>query len=159
MSEKKVFISDNDTAVITCPECRKAKLTDVSQYIGMDRAARIKFTCKCGHTYGVLLERRKYYRKETNFPGIYIISGKDEGRPMKVKNISLVGLKFEVDTQPDFAIDDPMTVEFSLDDKQNSFIRKNVVVKKMFDRVIGAEFSDEASENETDDAIKSYIIP
>ena len=117
MSEKKVFISDNDTAAITCPECRKATLTDVSQYVGIDRAARIKITCKCGHTYSVLLERRKFYRKETNLPGIYIISSGHKSRPMKVKNISLVGLKFEVETPPDFGIDDSMTIEFSLDER------------------------------------------
>ncbi|MDM8523333.1 PilZ domain-containing protein [Desulfococcaceae bacterium HSG8] len=158
MPKKKVFIADNSTVTLTCPKCRNSKKVDISKYKDIDKAANMKYECTCGHVYNVLLERRKFYRKETCLPGVYMLSGKDISKPMLVKDLSLIGLKFEIESDADFVLDDRLCVKFSLDDEQRTLIIKEVVVKKIYEGLIGTEFSTR-EDDPSDKAVESYLIP
>lgn len=158
MLRKKVFIGHDDSFTLLCPECLEITLVDASRYKTVDRAAKIKYECACGYIYNILLERRKYYRKETHLPGI-CISDKNK-RPMAVKDLSLVGLKFETESkQHGIVVEDELFVEFCLDDEQKTLIRKKVVVKIVSDFFIGAEFCSSEPEDASDKAIQFYLIP
>jgi len=155
MLKKKVFIGHDGSFTLVCPECLKTMVVDASQYKTVDRASMMKYECACGYVYNIFLERRKYYRKETSLPGTYI-SGKNR-RPMAVKDMSLVGLKFETENrQHGIAVADKFFVEFFLDDEQKTLIRKEVTVKIISDFLVGVEF---CSEDASDKAIQSYLIP
>ncbi|OQY60609.1 MAG: hypothetical protein B6245_00385 [Desulfobacteraceae bacterium 4572_88] len=157
MAERKAFITSDNTVTFTCPICRKSETENVSKYKDIDEAAKIKFECTCGHTYNILLERRKFYRKETQLPGIYIFDQED-AKPLTIKDMSLMGLKFEA-KDGKFKPGERLFVKFSLDDEQNTRIRKEVIVKKIAGQFVGVEFCTVEPENPGDKAIRKYIIP
>ncbi|QTA90142.1 PilZ domain-containing protein [Desulfonema magnum] len=158
MAEKKLFISNDGMVTFMCPKCSKIKTINVSQNKNSDKIARIKFKCTCGYTSDVLLERRKFYRKETNLPGTYVLEDNIE-KPMVVKDLSLIGLKFDAQSKQNFAVGDEVLVKFSLDNDQEILIRKKVLVKKIFGSFIGAEFCNVEPDDPTDKAIEFYVIP
>jgi len=132
----------------------KIESVDASMYKETDDAVGVTYKCTCGYTYNLLLEKRKYYRKETRLPGTYFF-GKGE-KPMTVKDLSLTGLKFEVENEPDFMVGDKLFVEFHLDDTQKTQIKKQVIIKIISGLSIGAEFCPEKG---SDKAIEFYLIP
>ncbi len=131
---EKVFITSQNTAKLECPKCQKSKIIDVSKYSKLDRKIKIRVKCPCGNKFAVLLERRKQYRKETNIPGSFIhyIDGKVSGRGlMTICDLSLTGLKFKVDYEHLFSVDDVLEVRFLLDNPQKTVMHKKVIVKNV----------------------------
>lgn len=158
MSETKVFISADNKATFICPKCQNVKITDVSQYKNMDRAVRVKISCPCSHVYSVLLERRKYFRKQTNLPGDCYFGTKKMRTPIIVKDISRVGLKFELQRNEKFKVGDIVLVEFKLDDKHSSLIRKDVRIRKISGLTIGGEFLELDPTSASDKALGFYLF-
>lgn len=156
MTEKKVFIHNDDKAEIACPACRNIKVFDICKETVT--SSRIEFECPCGYKSLILLERRKFYRKGTNLSGIYIF-GVEEEQPMTVKDLSLAGLKFKTESHIKFTVGDRLFVKFPVDDEDALFVRKEVIVKTVSDEVIGAEFCTTDPESPSDEAIKFYVIP
>jgi Zn ribbon nucleic-acid-binding protein len=155
MAEKKVFMDSQNMATFVCPECQKAKTIDVSQYKDIDKAVRVKCRCACGHSYTVLLERRKFYRKEADLPGIYNLPAKKRKGNMLVKNLSRNGLKLELTRPESFKIGDKLVVEFRLNDSKKTLITQEVVVRSIEGKYIGTEF---CSMNPTDPANKALAF-
>ncbi|RLC06081.1 MAG: hypothetical protein DRI57_27075 [Deltaproteobacteria bacterium] len=158
MPEKKIFITDDNTVMFICPKCGKEKSENALYYKEIEKASRIKRKCECGHSYAVLLERRQFYRKKMNLPGICLF-GEDEKQPMLVRNLSLTGLNFKLEKKQHFTIDDKIFVEFPINDTEKMLIRKLAIVKKITGLIIGAEFCTAFSESASDEAIKDYVIP
>jgi hypothetical protein len=140
---EKVFITADNKATFACPNCEKTKTVDISQYKNFNKAIRIKLKCSCGHSHTVFLERRKHYRKETNFPGEYIQIGSGEKKGsgmMTVKNLSRSGMKIQLNVTPNLKVGDRLMVLFHLDDKNKSLIRKETIVRNINDSFIGVQF-------------------
>jgi hypothetical protein len=159
MKEKKIFITDDNKFVIVCPMCQKEETVSASEYKDANQAARIKYRCRCGHTHSVLLERRKFYRRETCLHGVCI--GEENSMVgMLVKDLSLIGMKFEIENTQDFiSVGKKLFVEFFLDDEQKTLIRKEAVIKIISGLLIGAEFCNTEPDDPTDSMIESYLIP
>ncbi len=68
---KKYFIGNIATIHLECPECGRAETMDVSKYRKLDKEIKGNVKCSCGHTYPFVLERRRFFRKETNLSGIF----------------------------------------------------------------------------------------
>ncbi|MDY6790710.1 MAG: PilZ domain-containing protein [Thermodesulfobacteriota bacterium] len=158
---EKVFVAENHMAVFECPQCKIAKRVDVSKYKDIHQVVRIKVKCPCGHSYKVVLERRKYFRKDVNFPGTYthvLPDYREDKGAMTVKNLSRAGVKIKLNAEKDFKIGDILTVEFRLNDQQRSFIKKKVVIKKISDLYLGVEFGSVDSSDPSDKAIGFYMF-
>ena len=164
---EKIFVNDNNIAVFICPECKKSRKIDVSKYKNLDKASKIKCKCPCGNSYYAILEKRKFYRKKTNLPGIYIniLSSigtdflEEVGRgTLKVTDVSRTGLQLTINILNDFRIDDKIMVEFRLDDKQKTLIKKKVIIKNINGTGIGAEFCTIDPSNPADKAIGFYLF-
>ena len=170
---KKVSISSGNTAVFVCPECNKAKSVDVSKYKKIDKVVKVKAKCVCGYSYTAILDKRRYYRKETNLYGVYsnLASGKKGQKgQMTVINLSRSGLKLKISPTnlkirqhgtngiteeeaafdhnnqkpvPDLNVGDKLLVEFHLDDGQRSLIRKEVAIVWINIPYIGVKFCHE----------------
>ncbi len=138
---QRVFVNKENKATFTCPNCTKARIVDVSKFLGVKANAKLKAKCPCGHSYSVMLERRKFYRKETKLPGIFKTSKSDQEIPMTVANLSRSGLRFLTSETQGLEVGDQITVEFHLDDKNNSKIKKKAIVKTVADGAVGSEFS------------------
>lgn len=143
---EKVFIYKDNKAIIICPNCEKSKTVDVSEELGSKYLVRLKHKCSCGYLYIVLLERRKRHRKITNLQGTYslLVSEKQAANGlMTIQDITRAGLCFKLDdsAKQRFNIGDKLLLEFHLDDKSRSLIKKEGVVRNIRGSYIGVEFS------------------
>ncbi|MEA3446398.1 MAG: PilZ domain-containing protein [Bacteroidota bacterium] len=149
---QKVYINGNSSVTVICPQCHKNKTINPSDNKETDNIAMLKCQCDCGHSYTVMLERRKFYRKstnlpgaysykKTNLPGIYIHEDRDDRGLMTVINISRSGLKIRLNMTRDFNFGDRLRVEFNLDDRDRSSIKKSVIVRNVEKKFIGVEFA------------------
>lgn len=137
---EKVFIGSNDMATFKCPECMKTKTANVSRFRNIQKAVHVKCKCPCGHTYSVLLERRKHIRKNIHFSGTFIHeNGVDRGT-MDIMDLSRSGLKIKTNFQTKTQVGDKMRLEFILDDKQHSKVSKDVIVRSINGLYLGTEF-------------------
>jgi len=158
---QKVFVTGDSMAVFECPECKKSKAVDVSRYKDIKQIIRIKVKCPCGHSFPVVLERRKSYRKEVNFPGSYtcLLSGnKKEKGVMAVKDLSRSGMKIKLNVKKDFKIGDNLSVEFRLDDQNRSFVKKDAIIRTISDQNLGVEFSSINTSDPGDAALGFYLF-
>ena len=157
---QKIFLTDQDTASFQCPKCNASKEANVSKYKKMSTSVTLKVKCPCGNEYSVTLERRKYYRKETKFPGKFIFAslfGDDQKGPMTVLDISKGGLKFKTLSTPIFQKDDIVEVEFNLDNKNRTPIKKQVHVRNIKDNFVNAEFCSFDISDPGDKALGFYL--
>lgn len=145
---EKTFVKDDDVAIIVCPACSAAKTISVVQFRNTQHTIAVK--CKCGAAFKVLLDFRKSYRKPTNLRGTYAMHPPAGGGGLiKVKNVSLTGLCFEVIGHHDIKISQKATVDFTLDDRKETRIKKTVTVRSVNGLAIGCEFhQDQAFEKD-----------
>ena len=136
MEVKKIYVSGNNEATVTCPSCGKWKTANVASYA--ERHEPIKIRCSCGTAFRVTFEWRQQYRKKVNLVGTYSKNGGNR-EPMVIENISVGGVGFNV-TKGNLEKGDIVEIEFRLDDNKRSVISEKVVVKLVRDRHVGAEF-------------------
>jgi len=153
---KKVFINNDNMATFVCPKCKKQTTADVSEYKDINKAVRIQHKCSCGHSQTVLLERRKFYRKNVNISGTYVLPQEGIRRPMTIKDLSRSGLKLEL-TGERVKVGDRLSVVFNLDNPQKTLIKKEVIVKTASGCIIGTEFCSRDPNNAIDKAYDTAI--
>ncbi len=157
--DQTVFISSNNTATFRCPQCGKAKTSDVSRYAVTDQKITVNCTCTCGHRFRCRLEKRKQYRKGANLPGKFTLLGEDgpaDTGLVKVVDISTTGLKLKMTVPRAFPVGAKLLVEFRLDDRKRTPMEKRVIVRNVSGTLVGAAFHP----NEPDDpALGFYLMP
>lgn len=157
---RKIYLSDQDTAFFQCPECQVSKEANISKYKTMATSVTLRVKCPCGNSYSVTLERRKFYRKATNFPGKFMFSpleGDDQKGTMTVLDISKGGLKFKMSSAPLFQKGDILEVEFNLDNKNRTLIKKQVFVRNVKDSIVNVEYCSFDTSDAGDKAIGFYL--
>jgi len=158
---KKFFVSSDDTITFKCPKCDEPRTVDVSSYKNLEKAEKVKVKCACHNIYFALIEKREPFKKITNFPGTFthIISDipKDKGT-MVVTDVSRTGLRIKINTKRDFFLGDKLMVEFHLDDKNKSLIKKECIIKKDFGLEFGIEFTSVHPSDPSDRAIGFYMF-
>jgi hypothetical protein len=163
LPEKKVFINNQNKAMFLCPACEKSRSLNVPGYKNIGEVIRITYRCACGASYDLLLERRRFLRKDVNLPGVYYILGEDKVKgSMTVKNLSRAGLRLELKGEKQLKIGDKLLIGFYLDNNSKTVVKKKVVVRNMFGTHIGAEFCagkvGSNSDKDSDSAIRSYML-
>lgn len=153
MSEK-IFLGNSTTATFVCPECDRSRTADISKLLTAKAQLKIKCTCKCGHLFTVVIERRKYYRKTLDLSGVAFGSDNDRKFVMTVKDLSRSGSRIQINSAFPFTVDDIIQVEFNLDDKDRSFISKKAVIRSINGPFLGLEFT----EIEKYDRIGQYLM-
>jgi hypothetical protein len=140
---EKVYITSQQMATFVCPQCSRSKTVNVSKYATVDKMIKVGVKCPCGHAYTAILEKRKQYRKRTNLPGAFIhfINGRPLNKgALTVEDISATGLKLKINAPQSLSIGDEMEVEFNLDDRNRTQIKKMVIVRNKIGSHIGVEF-------------------
>jgi len=152
---QKVFVKQDNMAAIKCPYCKSVRTANVAQY--KDQRKVLKVKCACQKVFSITFEFRRMYRKPTNLPGTYVnvTNSEDRGR-MVVKNVSMGGIGFSAAGKHRIQKDDELEVEFVLDDKHKSVIRRNVVARMVTPDFVGCEFS---NPNEYNKALGFYLMP
>ena len=155
---QKVFISSKNTATFVCPQCGNTTVANVAKYAALDKKVTVKCNCTCGHHYSVSLEKRRQYRKRTNLPGFYfyrVSNGDLDKNSMRVVDISTNGLKLKLSVERQFNAGEELRVEFYLDDKRKTFIKKTVIVRNVVKNLVGTSF---ASNQGDDPALGFYLM-
>jgi hypothetical protein len=127
-------------AVFKCPVCKKSKTANVSSYKSMQTVVHVKCKCPCGHTYSVLLERRKHIRKDLHLSGSYVNKNGGERGTMEILDLSRSGLRMKIDADAKIKVGDILKLQFILDDKQHSEVIKEVIVRSFSGHSLGTEF-------------------
>ena len=141
---KYVILNEKNEATFLCKNCGNGITKDLSNVLNAQSAIRVKCTCKCGHVFRVLVERRRNYRKSVNFLGMchYLDgNGHTQKRLIKVTDISSAGLQFSINDLPQFDIGDKVIADFKLDDRNYSEIKVKGSIKRMRSKTVGIEFT------------------
>lgn len=140
MADLKVYIRDNDTATFVCPSCGAVKHFDAARYRQQRHTLSVR--CRCQHVFSVLLDFRRYFRKQTNLQGTYeiISEGGVGGGMIHISNISRGGIGFTVSGVHRIEKDQLLQIEFQLNDKNKTVLKKQAVVRAVKDNNVGCEF-------------------
>lgn len=142
--EQRVKISGLDTARLTCPECRRSKLLQLSEYKLMKRLTRVRFTCSCGHVYFAALEKTAARDKETHLAGTFVSRGQIRcAGKMVVKRLNSRGLTLRTNLEQKLAAGITLMLEFVLDDAKQSVVRKQVKVLAKKGRYLTVAFDEQ----------------
>lgn len=134
----KAFVPEDGLAAITCPNCGITKQVPVADYCGKKKS--IKVRCRCQQTFTVELEFRQSHRKQTELQGFYeILSDRRRGR-VAIKDLSKNGVGFLVSGAHNVRVGQKIMVIFDLDDKNNTPLKKQAVVRSVYQNRIGCEF-------------------
>lgn len=129
----------NDTAAIVCPECNTSRMITVAQF--KSNKHTLKLRCACGHSFTVQLNFRRYFRKPVDLTGTCApVNQPRYTTPIKIKNISLFGIGFELAGAMAVKKDDELLLDFKLDDKRETPLRKKALVMQVKDRYVGCSF-------------------
>jgi hypothetical protein len=152
---RKVYVDQDDTATLLCPNCGFSKTANVAKF--KDRKEPLKIRCKCGSTFSVSFEFRRAHRKEANIRGDYCgLPACKDWHGMLVKNISLTGIGFATFTAHNLRKGAELRVRFTLDDASQSELEKDVVMRVVKDKYLGCEFRERAL---FDKALGFYLMP
>ncbi len=140
---EKVYISSQQMTTFVCPKCSRSKTVNVSKFARLDKLIKVNVKCPCGHAHTSLLEKRKQYRKETHLSGTYvhILDDQPANRGLvTVKDISASGMKLKLNVELICDVGDHLDVEFHLDNRNRTLIKKRVIVRNLIGPYIGVEF-------------------
>ncbi len=145
----KVFVTSELTATISCPNCGKSKIQDVSKFIKNAAQVNLKCKCKCSHAFSVILDRRRSTRKDKYFDGKiiglniqgYILRESLKSKIM-VNNLSMHGIRITIQEKIPLKEGEKLEIEFQLDDPKKPKILREIIVKRILSPVdIVCEFS------------------
>jgi hypothetical protein len=152
MDYKKVFIEDDGKVRITCPECNHAQIVPAKK---LQNKHRLKVKCRCTSVFGIQVEFRKKFRKESNLDGFFhkIYLGDLQGETLnesetthikavncRILDISKEGLGLGLLGEHRIETGDTLKVTFTLDNSADSKIEKKVVVRWVQNNRAGCEF-------------------
>ena len=166
----EISVNSENIAVITCPKCHKSKPVDMSKYIAIDGLVRFTTTCRCGHSWNAILDKRDKLRKKATLSGSYtnLTPGKEGHKGvMTILDISRSGIKAKInrtrmkvkdhdlsleakestfdyeiqDSSDDLDLDDIILVEFHLDNVKSSRISRKAVIRWIDLPYVGVEFT------------------
>lgn len=140
----KSYVGQNGKAVIVCPNCKKAKAVATDSF--HKRKSVLKVKCACSQNFTVYLDYRQSYRKPTKLIGTFRL-GTGQERLVKINNLSLGGAQLEVVGLNKFYPGQDGYIDFVLDDKRNTHIRKQFSVKAVNGKRIGCQFKDDQAYN------------
>lgn len=141
--EQRVKISSLDTAQLTCPECRRTKLLQLSEYKLMKRLTRVRFSCACGHVYFALLEKKSRADKETHLAGTFSAMGSVRcAGKMVIRRLNSSGLTLRTNLEQKLSPGITLILEFVLDDAKQSVVKKEVRILAKKGRYLTGEFTE-----------------
>lgn len=162
---KRVRVNNDNLAAIKCPHCQSMKLISVHKFKGVKHSLKVK--CTCNNSFPVSLDFRERYRKSTNIDAQYAKVDKDlkkvgsQVKPhlkCKVADLSLSGLALNIIGSHSLQVGDELIVEFTLDDKASTHIKRKANIRVIGQGFVGCQF-DESDSPAYDKALGFYLMP
>lgn len=147
MQTVKSHIRNDDTTIIICPACNRAKRISVATFKRKKHILKVR--CSCKTVFKVQLDYRNHYRKSVSLSGIYeTLYQYDQSKgAMDIIDLSPGGLRYNVIGVNRLQTGFVLALDFQLDDKQRSLIKKQAMVRSVNSNVIGCEFFDQENIN------------
>jgi predicted RNA-binding Zn-ribbon protein involved in translation (DUF1610 family) len=140
-SIKKLYVDDAGMVTFLCPKCGDSRKQSVVKY--RDHIGSVRMSCICGYDSEVKLEFRKFFRKDTELQGLYYRTTPDgHWGKMIVRNLSMVGCRFEMIRKDPLAEGEEINIQFTLDNPRSSIIRKKAIVSLVEGHSVGCKFCD-----------------
>jgi len=154
MQTIKTHVHSDGTTAITCPVCSRLKRASVATF--KDEKHVLKVRCSCKTVFRVLLNYRRHHRKIVCLSGTYkTLYQYDQCKGvMQITNISAGGLQYRVIGLNRLLPGSILDLDFQLDDKQCSSIKKQALVSYVQSNVVGCEFVDQG---DPDRALSFYL--
>lgn len=164
---EKIFVDKHETALFHCPHCGFTRQFDASVYKNKD--SRIKIKCQCGETVPVLIEFRKFFRKDVELFGYGVVlssaNGSDELAasrekfPIVVRDLSMNGLSFSIGAGSGADLGEPrvgdvILLQFRLDNRSRDLIERKAEIQN----VHGARFGVSFLRSEYDKELGFYLL-
>ena len=143
-----VFVTEDNKAVITCPECGKLKQISVGKFKGIKH--RLKVRCSCGNEFLLNFNFRQGIRKQVNLEGSYRNVSQHHSLMEKctVVDLSFKGVRLKLYDTQDLQIDDELIVHFVLDDKRKTEVERKIQICNLTpENFVGAKFTDPELDN------------
>ena len=139
-----VFTGGTDTGTITCRQCGKTKMLDISNFKNIRKLVKVK--CTCGALFDVLFESRRYLRKKVQLKGELLNPQSHEVIDhVIITDVSVGGISFIANL--DMSVGEIYKISFSLDGQYESNIKEEIRIKYVKNSEIGAEFTEEEKYN------------
>ncbi len=148
------IVDANKMATFKCPSCKKMYRINLGEREGIDRGAKLNSRCPCGAAFQITIERRRHRRKPTTLNGGYVHKRQQLRGGITIKNLSRSGAGIELHTPRDIFEGDILTLRFSLDDSQETYVAKDSVIRKKSNQQVGVEFVDPT---DPDDPLSRYL--
>jgi hypothetical protein len=132
----KVWIGEDNKGTINCPKCSFGIDIDATKF--QNKKKELKAKCKCGEIFQFTIDFRRQYRKDVMLPGEYSIQGKKGD--IIIRDLSMVGVRFESFMPLPISSDDTLDVTFKLNNPSRKEIRKTVKVVWVNGLKVGAKF-------------------
>ncbi len=138
----KVHVRDNNTATLVCPACGLVRHVSAEKLLLARHTISIR--CRCQHVFSVLFDFRRHFRKQTSLPGTYIVTSEGGlgGGIIHINNISRGGLGFTVSGLHRIEMGQELMIEFQLNDRKRTQLKKQAIVKSVEQNTIGCQFKD-----------------
>ena len=154
MQSITTHVDSDGTTAITCPVCSNQKRISVATIKHKKRVLKVR--CSCKTVFSVQLNYRSHYRKSVSLSGTYKTYRQNEKCKglTQITNISTGGLQYCVVGLNRLYPGSVVDLDFQLDDKQLSLIKKRAVVRYSHDNVVGCEFM---AKGDSDRALAFYL--
>ena len=150
----RIFPNDDGIAVLTCPNCDRRKTVDLAAFLQAHRTLKVQ--CGCGRIFPILVDIRRFYRKNTHLAGRFQKFGAKESGSIEVTNISFRGIQFRTIFSHQLCLGDVLEISFTLDTTERTELVRKVRVRHVQKRSIGTEFCDEHA---YDTVLAYYLNP
>jgi hypothetical protein len=156
-----VFPGDDWQVVLSCPHCGGQKSVTGKQLFALSTTIRV--ACPCSHRFTILLERRKFRRKNVRLEAVVTWVGDAEStadRPktlgwMVIKDLSKGGLRLASVNARHIRPGDLLMVRFNLDNSSKTLIQRLVRVTSVNGDEIGCRFE---SADQQDTVLGFYLM-
>jgi len=138
---EKVFVNTEGQATVVCANCNTPKIFDVLHLVSRPHYLKVK--CHCGNSFLIKLDFRQAYRKDTKLPGNFtMLPPSLESGVCIVIDLSLTGLRFQTVGTHRLKIGQRGYIDFDLDDKKKTHIRKGIIIRKIEGKEYGCQFTE-----------------
>ena len=113
----------------------------LSEYNIRRQQTRVNCKCRCGHAYGVILEKSIEAIQKTQLLGTFTSDGNRRcSGKMIIKKLNSNGIMLKTNIEQNILPGLKLFLEFVLDDAKQSIVKKEVVVKAKKGKYLSAEF-------------------
>ncbi|MCK5192243.1 MAG: PilZ domain-containing protein [Desulfobulbaceae bacterium] len=143
-----VFVTEDNKAVISCPECGKLKQISVDKFKAAKHTLTVR--CSCKNEFLINLNFRKGIRKQVNLEGTYRQVSPHHSiiENCTVVDLSFNGIRLKLYDTQDLKIDDELIVHFVLNDKHKTDVKRKIQICELSqENTVGAKFIDTQLDN------------